>query len=271
MISCKEYSTKEKERIKKFIKDQTVKPKLCVIQIGDNQASNSYIKGKKKDCEEIGIICRHYKFTENIDQKIIEDTIDRLNKDHSVNGIIIQLPIPKKFDLLKLQSFISPAKDVDGFRRDSYFTPCTPKGIVNWLSFNNYNFNGCKAVVIGRSAIVGKPLAQLLIDFNCTVTSCNSHTKNIAEYTKNADLIISAIGKAKYFDVSYFSDNQVIVDVGINRDENGKLCGDINHDQMHYVYNTYVTPVPGGVGLLTRTALLSNTLDGYMIQNNKSN
>ena len=246
MKSCKEYASECKEQLKKAIETKKRllyrQPVLAVVQIGNDAASSSYIKGKLKDCEDVGMVCKHIYLEENEN-----DTY----------------PIPDKFDLPVLQNCISSEKDVDGFRKDSMFDPCTPKGIIGWLDDNKYDYEGKKAIVIGRSNIVGKPLVNMLIEKGATVTSCNSMTKDLKVYTGNADLIISAIGKPKYFSSSYFYTNQVIVDVGINRDENGKLCGDIDYDDVRRWGNTYVTPVPGGVGLLTRVALLQNTFEAY--------
>jgi len=268
MKSCKEYASECKEQLKKAIEIKKRllyrQPVLAVVQIGDDAASSSYIKGKLKDCEDVGMVCKHIHLEENEnDTYSVSKILLELSEDVDYDGIILQLPIPDKFDLLVLQNCISPEKDVDGFRKDSMFDPCTPKGVIGWLDNNKYDYEGKKAIVIGRSNIVGKPLVNMLIEKGATVTSCNSMTKDLKDYTGNADLIISAIGKPKYFSSSYFYTNQVIVDVGINRDENGKLCGDIDYDDVRRWGNTYVTSVPGGVGLLTRVALLQNTYEAY--------
>jgi methylenetetrahydrofolate dehydrogenase (NADP+)/methenyltetrahydrofolate cyclohydrolase len=271
MISCKEYVELKKEQLKEQISTFNGKPKLCVIQIGDNQASNSYIKGKKKDCEEVGIEFEHihikdYERTSEDDIILILDT---LNVDSNINGIIIQLPIPEKYDVEKLQKHISPEKDVDGFRKDSLFKPCTPKGIVDWLKYNNFDFVGKNAVVIGRSNIVGKPLCNMLIEEGSTVTCCNSKTKSITRFTYNADLVVSAIGKPKYFNKFDFNGVGIVVDVGINRDEDGKLCGDVDPEGFEKsLSDTYLTPVPGSIGLTTRLVLTENVVEAYKIQNN---
>lgn len=268
MKSCKDYSSECKEKLKKQIEEKKKSlyrpPTLAVVQIGDDAASNSYIKGKIKDCKEVGMVCNRIGLDENkYDTKSVSGILKVLSEDVNYDGIILQLPIPDKFNLPILQNCISPEKDVDGFRKDSVFDPCTPKGIIGWLDDNKYDYEGKKAIVIGRSNIVGKPLVKMLIEKGSTVTCCNSKTKNLKEYTRNADLIISAIGKQKNFSSSYFYTDQVIVDVGINRDENGKLCGDIDYDDVRRWGNTYVTPVPEGVGLLTRVALLQNTFKAY--------
>lgn len=274
MISCKEYTQIRKKELKEKISTFSRKPCLCVIQIGDDTASNSYIKGKKRDCEEIGIEFEHEHFRdyEDFSQEDIINVIKILNECKTIDGIIIQLPIPDKYDVEELQKYISPEKDVDGFRRDSCFDSCTPKGIIDWLDYNDYDFRGKDVTVVGRSKIVGKPLVNMLIDRGATVTCCNSKTKNLATKTRMANLVVSAIGKPKYFDTSYFASGTIIVDVGINRDENGKLCGDVDKEQIDNACLLgevkgkdliYVTPSPGGVGLLTRLSLLENTIRAY--------
>lgn len=265
MISCKDYVTYAKGELKEKIEKLKEKPCLVVFQVDNDVASNSYIKGKKKDCEEVGIEFVHKKVDSNIvSQEDFEDMVMSENVNPKVNGIIIQLPISKKYDLEKLKRYISINRDVDGFRRDSNFKPCTPKGIIDWLKFNKVDLSGKNVVVIGRSDIVGKPLVNMFIEKGSTVTCCNSKTENIKYYTRNADIVVSAIGKPKYFDSKYFRQGQIIIDVGINRDENGKLCGDVDGK---YIYNSYVTPVPNGIGLLTRVSLLQNVYMSYMNMN----
>ena len=262
MISCKDYVTYAKGELKEKIKKLKTKPRLVVFQVDDNPASNSYIKGKRKDCEEVGIEFIHKRINSDIvSQTEFEDMISSESADPKVNGIIIQLPIPKEYDLESLKKCIFHSKDVDGFRIASKFKSCTPKGIIDWLEFNEINLQGKDVVVIGRSDIVGKPLVNMFIEKGATVTCCNSKTENIKYYTRNADIVVSAIGKPKYFDSKYFKQGQIIIDVGINRDENEKLCGDVD---SKYIYDSYVTPVPGGVGLLTRVALLQNVYMSYV-------
>lgn len=268
-ITCKEYAELIKSQIKKevdsIIKEGKDRPRLCVVQLGDDQASNSYIRGKKKDCEEVGIGFQHIHLSENQCQKFsqfdLAIMIKTINQMESIHGIIIQVPIPQKLDIEFFQQMISPIKDVDGFRKDSLHEPCTPKGIMDYLKYNSVDFPWKHCVVIGRSEIVGRPLVDMLIKEGATVTCCNSKTKDIKKFTKDADIVISAIGKANYFDKSYFSDGQILVDVGINRDENGKLCGDICSDAKEN--KLLATSVPGGVGLLTRVALLQNVMNTY--------
>ena len=261
MVTCKEYVKNQKELLSKEIKSFERNPKLCVIQIGDNAASNSYVKGKIKDCNEVGIECEHIHIIdyENFSQGDLLKLIMNKNFDPSVDGIIVQLPVPDKYDVDMICNTIIKEKDVDGFRKDSLFVPCTPKGVIDYLKYNDINLTGKVCTVIGRSNIVGKPLVNLLIEKGSTVINCNSKTKDIKNFTKQSDIIISAIGKANYFDKSYFVEGQVLIDVGINRDDNGKLCGDICEDAKENML--LATPVPGGIGLLTRDKLLDNTVE----------
>ena len=271
IVSCKDYVDIKKKELKEEIKHLDKKPVLAVIQIDDDKASNSYIKGKQKDCDEIGIEMRHINIYSNAaEQQEVEGVIkDIANSD--ADGIIIQLPIPDKYDLERLQNLIPPEKDVDGFRRDSCFKPCTPKGIIDWMEYNDFEFKGKDCCVLGRSKIVGLPLTSMLIEKGATVTCCNSTTPSTWYYTRNADYVFSAVGIPNYFDFSDFTNLcELIVDIGINRDENGKLCGDVNNVGFENSLNdTFVTPVPGGVGLLTRLALMQNVVDAYKVQKMK--
>lgn len=265
MISCKDYVNAKKQELRAKIAKLERKPKLCVIQVGDNPASNSYISGKRKDCEEVGIECEIKKLDENTSQTDLATVINSIAYSDT-DGIIVQLPLPNHINADEITKLIPVEKDVDGFRGEGIFKPCTPKGIVDWLKFNKYDFVGKNAVVIGRSNIVGKPLTSMLIDEGATVTCCNSHS-DVMKYTRTADLVISAVGKPKVFNFGYFTTFKpnIIVDVGINRGDDGKLCGDIDHAFFDSkLPKTYVTPVPGGVGLLTRYALLENVYEASM-------
>lgn len=271
IVSCKDYVEIKKKELKEEIKHLDKKPVLAVIQIDDDQASNSYIKGKQKDCDEIGIEMRHVNICSNTtEQKEVECVITDIAKSDA-DGIIIQLPISDKYNLERLQHLIPPEKDVDGFRKDSCFKPCTPKGIIDWMEYNNFEFEGKDCCVLGRSKIVGLPLTNMLIEKGATVTCCNSTTPSTWYYTRNADYAFSAVGVPNYFDFSDFQDFcELVVDIGINRDENGKLCGDVNNAGFESSLNdTYVTPVPGGVGLLTRLTLMQNVVDAYKVQKMK--
>lgn len=271
IVSCKDYVDIKKKELKEEVKHLDKKPVLAVIQIDDDKASNSYIKGKQKDCDEIGIEMRHINIYSNAaEQQEVEGVIKDI-ANYDADGIIIQLPIPDKYDLERLQNLIPPEKDVDGFRRDSCFKPCTPKGIIDWMEYNDFEFKGKDCCVLGRSKIVGLPLTSMLIEKGATVTCCNSTTPSTWYYTRNADYAFSAVGIPNYFDFSDFTNLcELIVDVGINRDENEKLCGDVNNAGFESSLNdTYVTPVPGGVGLLTRLALMQNVVDAYKVQKMK--
>lgn len=268
-LRSKEYVIERKQQIKEQVTTFERKPKLCVIQVGDNPASSSYIKGKRKDCEEVGIDFEHIHIEniddENVNNDYIRNIIKEKNKDENVDGLLLQLPLPNKFNE-PLEQEIDKEKDVDGFRKDSEFIPCTPKGIIDYLINNNVELCGKVCVVVGRSNIVGKPLVQLLIDKGATVISCNSKTpiEKLKKYSRECDIFVSAIGKANYFTSEFFNlDNkkQILIDVGINRNEQGKLCGDI----MELVkVNPLSTPVPNGVGLFTRVSLLENTIQAYL-------
>lgn len=262
-VSCKEYTDIRKGELSSLISKLPQKPCLAVIQIGNDKASESYIAGKKKDCAEVGIEMQHIQYSHMVDEKAVLDKITELNYDINVHGIIVQLPIP--FDVKKIQRTIRVEKDVDGFRLESPFDPCTPKGIIDWVEYNDVELVGKKVMVIGRSEIVGKPLVSMLIDRSATVTCCHSKTDMLSSLTNKMDIVISAVGRPKKFDSEYFSDHQLIIDVGINRDESGKLCGDIDKDDVEGLCkHSYVTSVPGGVGLLTRLALLENTVKAYI-------
>lgn len=263
MISCKEYALVMKETLRKRIETMDKKPALSIIQVGDDQASDAYIRGKIKDCEEVGIRYIVQKLSENVSEENLLYNIELASC--VADGIIVQLPLPRHINVTHVKNAIPKEKDVDGFRRDSLFECCTPKGIIDWLDFNEYELCGKNAVVLGRSEIVGKPLVNMLIDRGATVTCCNSHTDLLleSELSNKADIVISAIGKAKFLDwMDFGTDCDVIVDVGINRDENGKLCGDVDRDSIEKLKDgIYVTPVPGGVGLLTRVTLLKNIVE----------
>lgn len=229
------------------------KPRLAIIQVGDNEASNRYVRNKEKDCREVNIECKIFKLEEDIlEEELLKYVI---NIQNDCDGIIVQLPLPPHIDEKKVIAAIRPEKDVDGFHPNSEFKPATPKGIMDYLVMSDFPVAGKLVVIIGRSEIVGKPLAKMMTDANATVVLCHSYTKeeDLKKLISLADLVVCAVGKAKFLDCSEI--NCPVIDVGINFDENGKLVGDC--------YNTEgkeVTPVPGGVGLLTRCALLDNVI-----------
>lgn len=244
------------------MKNSGDKPLLYVIQVGENEASDSYIKGKKKDCEEVGIICKTVFFRESMKEDALIKFIERLDDFGEYDGVIVQLPLPKHINKYRIIEAIPKEKDVDGFRKDSRFIPCTPAGIMKILE--PFNIEGKDCLIINRSDIVGKPLVNLLLDKNATVTIAHSKTKDIENKIRNADVIISAVGVPNFIDLNLIGSNKIFIDVSINRDDNGKLCGDINKDVYKYSYNNlYITPVPNGVGLLTRAMLLENTYKSF--------
>ncbi len=255
MISCKEFVAIYKKGLKKAIDAQHHNVSLKIIQVGDNPASDKYIAGKLRDCNEIGIKCHHEKLPLSC---TTDDVCQALKGDYS--GVIVQLPLPDHLDKEVITNHIPVHSDVDGFRSDTMFNPCTAQGILMWLNYNQVPLNGKNAVVIGRSDIVGRPMAKLLLQNNCTVTVCHSYTKNLADYTKLADIIIVAAGKRGLLtaDMLSIGKKPIIIDVGINVSADGKLHGDCDYDNLVDKCE-YITPVPSGVGLLTRCALLHNT------------
>lgn len=247
-------------------------PKLCVVLVGNHAASLSYVTGKEKACREIGMENDLIRLPQDISEKALLDFIQKLNVDDAVDGILVQLPLPAHIDEHKVLFAIDPAKDVDGFHpislgklmlQEDTFISCTPKGIMRILEEIGYDdLSGKKAVVVGRSNIVGKPVAQLLMNKHATVTVCHSRTKNVEEIAAQADILIAAIGKPRYIHASWVKEGAVVIDVGINRDENNKLCGDVDFEAVKEKA-AYITPVPKGVGPMTIAMLLENTLEAY--------
>ena len=265
MISCKDYAALKKEELKMKIDERVIiRPQLAVIQIGDDPASNSYIKGKQRDCEEVGIFFSHYRFSSDISHDELKEFISDLNEDPIYNGIILQLPVPSHIDVKDIQRLIDPAKDVDGFNPDSSFQPCTPLGVINYLKFNGYHFRGKNACVIGRSDIVGKPLAKMLLDLDCTVTVCHSKS-DLRSVLPCQDIIFTCINQIEFFDETYFAPYQDVIDIGLGKGTDGKLHGNLTEAaylrQKEYTgtNNSVVISGTGGVGLLTRLELLNNT------------
>lgn len=240
--------------------------KLCVIQVGDDPASSVYVGNKQKACQYIGIESDVIKLEDTVDEKDVIDIICELNDDDSVNGILVQLPLPEHFDERRILTSISPEKDVDGFHPinvgnmhlgNETFIPCTPLGILHILDYYDIDIAGKECVVVGRSNIVGKPMAMLLLKDNGTVTICHSKTKNLKEICKRADILVCAIGKPKFFNEEYVKNGAVVIDVGIHRMDNGKLCGDVDFDAVKDIVSA-ITPVPGGTGPVTVTTLMDN-------------
>lgn len=275
IISGKELSSLIREKISKEAAELTAKygkqPGLAVIQVGEDPASSIYVNNKKKACEQVGFKSFGYSLPETASEAELLELIDTLNKDENVHGILCQLPLPKHMDEFSVICAIAPEKDVDGFHpvnkgllsigRDCLVS-CTPKGCVELLKYANVDMAGKNCVVIGRSNIVGKPVASLMLHENATVTVVHSKTKNIKEICKQADILIVAIGKQGFVTKDYVKEGAVIIDVGINRCADGKVRGDVDFDDVVDLASA-ITPVPGGVGPMTITMLLQNTLEAY--------
>lgn len=280
VISGKEVAASTRKYIKEQVaqwKEKGVKPGLAVIIVGENPASMSYVKGKDKASKEAGIHSVLHELPDTISEKELLEVIEQYNKDNAINGILVQLPLPEQIDEKKVIEAINPDKDVDGFHPISVgrmmtgqeaFLPCTPYGIIKMLEYKNISIEGKHAVVIGRSNIVGKPMGQLLLNKNATVTYCHSKTVDLKSYTRQADIIIAAIGIPEFVTGDFVKDGAVVVDVGMNRKENGKLCGDVLFDDAAEKAS-YITPVPGGVGPMTITMLLYNTMESAIREYNR--
>lgn len=273
LLNGKELAQEIQVGIKTDIKGCMIRPSLAVIQIGDDDASNVYIKNKEKSCSEVGIYFRHFKFDSDTPELSIINKIKELNNDEYVNGIIVQLPIPEKYNEKRILNTIINSKDVDGLtdintgrlvNGKKTLVPCTPLGIITLLKKYEIEIEGKNVVIIGRSKLVGRPLVSLMLNENATVTICHSKTNNLENYTKDADIIIVAAGCPKLLTGDMVKKGVVVVDVGINR-VNDKLCGDVDFDSVSKKAS-YITPVPGGVGPMTIASLLSNVM---MCYNNK--
>lgn len=257
--NIKEYVAQWKDEIRTSIQGKNIR--FAIFQVGDNEASNRYVRNKIKDCVEVGIIPTLLKFDDEISQDIFIEKIKMVAPQ--VSGLMVQLPLPPHIDVAAVTESIPADKDVDGFTTNSKFKPCTPFGIIKYLEYCGFEFDGANAVVIGRSDIVGKPMAKMLTDKNATVSLCHSHTKDLhSRYIRGADLIICAVGKAGF--LNCYSIYAPVIDVGINFTDEGKLVGDCINTE-----NRDVTPVPGGVGLLTRAALLDNLAHTEPIDGNE--
>lgn len=272
-IDGKLTSVKRREKMlaetAELIRETGVRPGLAVILVGDDPASAIYVKNKKKGCEELGFLSREYRLPAETSEEELLSLIDELNGDSEIHGILVQLPVPKHIDDKKVIARIAHEKDVDAFGYENVgrimtgdfdFVPCTPAGIMVLLEEYGIDPAGKRAVVIGRSNIVGKPMAMLLLHKNATVTVCHSRTKNLAEICREADILVAAVGKANFVTADMVKEGAVVIDVGMNRDENG-LCGDVAFAEVE-PKASFITPVPGGVGPMTITMLLQNTLTG---------
>lgn len=274
-IDGKVISTQRKEQLKLKI-DQLKKenkriPKLTVILVGDNQASQVYVRNKERGCQYVGMLSEIIRLDASIQEEELIQVIDQLNKDDTIDGILVQLPLPSHIHEDKILDLIDPTKDVDGFHPSNVaklllgqdgLVPCTPQGMMVLLDEIGYDLTGKEVVVVGRSNIVGKPVSLLCLQRNATVTIAHSRTKDLQKVCQRADVLIAAIGKAKFFTKEYVKDGAVVLDVGINRDENNKLCGDVDYNDVKDIAS-YITPVPGGVGPMTIAMLLENTLHAY--------
>ena len=271
IIDGKEVAKEKRVQIKsrvEALKTQGKTVGLAVIIVGENSASRVYVNNKKKGCSEVGIESFEYALPETTTEQELKELVEKLNNDDRVNGILCQLPLPKHINEDAVINTISPKKDVDAFHPqnvghimigDYTFLPCTPAGIMEMLKFYNISVSGKKCVVIGRSNIVGKPMAMLLLKENGTVEICHSRTENLKEETLSADILVAAVGKANFVTEDMVKQGAVVIDVGMNRDENGKLCGDVDFENVKE-RASYITPVPGGVGPMTITMLLENTV-----------
>ncbi len=280
IISGKEVSEAVKLRVAdevKELKANGIEPCLAVILVGDDPASRVYVNNKKKACEFCGIRSLEYVLPAETKEEELIELVEKLNNDKSVNGILCQLPLPKHLDEKKVLNLIKPEKDVDAFHPENVghimigdfnFLPCTPAGIMEMLRYENIDLDGKNCVVIGRSNIVGKPMAMLMLKENATVTICHSRTKNLKEVVAGADVIVAAVGRPNFVTADMVKDGAVIIDVGINRMDDGKLCGDVDFESCKEKAS-YITPVPGGVGPMTIATLMQNTITATRIQNRK--
>lgn len=273
ILDGKGLSAKIKDELKNEMDAYIKTPILAVITIGDDEASKVYVNNKKKACEYVGMSFMHFDYVNDVNEKVVIKKINELNKDKNVNGIILQLPIPKEYDVNKIINTIDPSKDVDGLtfvsqgkllNNSESIIPCTPKGIMEIFKYYNIDLTSKNVVIIGRSNLVSKPLLLECLNQNATVTMCHSKTKNLKDFTRHADILVVAVGKKHLIDKSMVKNGSIIIDVGINR-ENGKLYGDVNPNVKDVC--SYLTPVPGGVGPMTVVMLLKNTFEAYKKQN----
>lgn len=278
LIDGKEVSTHVKTKVKEEVetlKEKGVEPALAVIIVGNDPASRVYVDNKKKACEFTGMRSVEYALPEETTQEALLSVIDKLNEDSSINGILCQLPVPKHISEKAVIERISPKKDVDVFSAENVgkmwqgdydMASCTPMGVIELLDYYGIDVCGKNCVIIGRSNIVGKPMASLLLERSATVTICHSRTKNLPEITSKADLIVAAVGRAKFVTADMVKEGAIVVDVGINRNEDGKLCGDVDFENVKDKCE-FITPVPGGCGPMTIAVLMKNTLLACKKQN----
>lgn len=260
------------DETKKLSQKHKLQPGLAVVLVGDDPASQVYVGSKIKSCEEVGFASFEHRLPASTDQSTLLTLIKKLNEDPKVHGILVQLPLPKSLNESEALAAISPLKDVDCLSAENIgllaqnktrVSPCTPSGVIEILKYHKFNLNGMNAVVVGRSQIVGQPMAQLLVQQNATVTICHSKTKDLRSFTKNADLVVVAAGKPRFLGSEDFKSDAIVVDVGIHRLDSGKLCGDVRFETLQV---QAASPVPGGVGPMTIAMLMKNTLELYKIQ-----
>lgn len=257
------------------LKEQGIQPGMAVVLVGNDPASKIYVNNKKKACAETGIYSEEYMLPAETTQEELLALISKLNADEKINGILVQSPLPKHLDEKLVVEHIDPNKDVDAFHAynvgrimigDFAFLPCTPAGVIELIRSTGVEIAGKNCVVVGRSNIVGKPMAMLLLHNNGTVTICHSKTQNLAEICRSADILVAAVGRPKFFTADMVKPGAVVIDIGMDRDENGKLCGDVDYSAVEPIAS-YITPVPGGVGPMTIAMLMKNAVNAAKIQN----
>ena len=270
IIDGKEISETIRKKLKNEIRDFMIKPCLAVIQVGDDAGSTSYIRGKERACTEVGIYFKHLKYDANVKEQELINKIKELNNDDYVDGILVQLPLPRMLNEQRILKFIASNKDVDGLtvanigklvNNEEGLVPCTPQAIIEMLNYSKVNIAGNHVVIVGRSKLVGKPLISLFLNKDATVTVCHSKTVDLEKYTKQADILVVAVGKKHLITKSMVKEKAIVIDVGINR-ENDKLYGDVDFDNVLDKVSL-ITPVPGGVGPMTVAILLKNVLESY--------
>lgn len=279
-IDCKAIREKILNEVKEEVATLPTQPHLAVVIVGDDKASHTYVKNKEKTCEQVGIKSSVTMLREDIPQIALDTVINQLNNDENVHGILLQLPLPKHLDEQRAIDLIDAKRDVDGLtvanaglvalgRLDEAIIPCTPSGVIRMFDEIGYDLEGKTVTIIGRSNLFGKPMSQLCLSRNATVKMCHSRTEELHNELDFQDVVISAIGKPKFLDNTHLSYNDVLVDVGINRDENGKLCGDIDIEDVLSIEEEapkYYTPVPGGIGTITTAMLMKNVIKAYKMQ-----
>lgn len=268
LIDGKSLALKIREELRKEVEEKKLTPKLAVILVGEDPASKIYVRNKSKACKEVGIEFEEHLLDKDIKMEELLNLIDKLNETKDIDGILLQAPLPKGLDINKAFARIDPKKDVDGFNpinigklliKEETFIPCTPLGIIKMMESYNIELEGKDVVVIGRSNIVGKPMVHCLLNKNATVTTCHSKTKNISKFTKQADIIICAVGKEKMLTADMIKEGAIVIDVGTNRNKDGKLIGDVDFENVKNKCK-YITPVPGGVGPMTIAMLMNNVI-----------